>query len=328
MGRGASGTLGAVSAAVSASAVLAVEDATRLFDGTKGLRGVSLTLAPGTLYGLLGPNGAGKTSLIRAICGRLALTAGRVVLDGRDPIRDKAARAALGLVPQQLAIHRELTVRENLQVFGRLAGVPAALLQERVAWGLGWADLEPRADDLARTLSGGMQRRLNLLAGVLHKPRVLLLDEPTVGVDPDARLRLHALLEQLRDEGMAVLLTTHDLDEAARLSDSIGFIVDGRMCAEGSLEDLIEQTLGGAQHLEVVLTAAPGDDAASRLQSLGLRPSQDRTRWLGLREGGMGTLGEVERALQSAGVTPRRVTVIEPGLREVFLHVTGRELER
>jgi ABC-2 type transport system ATP-binding protein len=277
---------------------------------------------------LLGPNGAGKTSLIRAVCGRLALTAGRVAIDGRDPATDRSARAALGLVPQQLAIHKDLTVRENLRVFGRLAGVSADRLEERVAWGLDWADLAPRADDLVRTLSGGMQRRLNLLAGVLHEPSVLLLDEPTVGVDPDARLRLHALLEQLRDGGMAVLLTTHDLDEAARLSDRIGFLVDGRLCAEGPLEQLIEQALGSAQHLEVVLAVAPDADAAQRLQSLGLSPSQDLTRWLGLREGGLGTLGEVERALQAAGVAPRRVTLIEPGLREVFLHVTGRELER
>ncbi|MDJ0521798.1 MAG: ABC transporter ATP-binding protein, partial [Planctomycetota bacterium] len=168
----------------------------------------------------------------------------------------------------------------------------------------------------------------NLVAGVLHEPRVLLLDEPTVGVDPDARLRLHALLEQLRDDGMAVLLTTHDLDEAARLSDTIGFIVDGRLRAEGTLDKLVERTLGGAQHLEVVLHAAPEPDAAARLEALGLRASQDPARWLGLREAGMGTLGEIERALGEIGLHARRVTLIEPGLREVFLHVTGRELER
>lgn len=308
--------------------VLEIRDATRRFDDTKGLLGVGLSLAAGQVHGLLGPNGAGKTSLIRAICGRLRLTEGSVHLAGRDPAADRAARRALGLVPQQLALHRELTVRENLHVLGRLAGVSRADIGGRVAWGLDWADLQDRADDLVDTLSGGMQRRLNLVAGVLHRPRVLLLDEPTAGVDPDARLRVHALLEQLRDDGMAVLLTTHDLDEAARLSDRIGFLVDGRLRAEGTLDELVARAFGGARHLEVVLAKPPTEAIAARLDALGLHASQDPGRWLGLRHEGLGTLGAVEAALQEAGASLRRVTLIEPTLREVFLHVTGRELER
>lgn len=310
------------------TAVLTVEDATRLFDGDKGLGGVSLALEPGAIYGLLGPNGAGKTSLIRAICGRLRLANGSVRLQGRDPAAERDARRELGLVPQRLALHQELTVRENLDVLGRLAGVGLDAIKERVEWGLSWADLADRADDRAHTLSGGMQRRLNLVAGVLHKPAVLLLDEPTVGVDPDARLRVHALLEQLREDGMAILLTTHDLDEAARLSDRIGFLVDGKLRAEGTLDELIAEAFDGAQHLEVVLTDPPAEDVAARLQAQGLHASQDPSRWLGLRKGGLGTLGEVETALTDAGAHAHRVTLIEPGLREVFLHVTGRELER
>ena len=312
----------------SPTACLRIEDATRLFDDAKGLGGVSLDLTPGSIYGLLGPNGAGKTSLIRAICGRLRLTSGRIALDGRDPAAEREARRALGLVPQRLALHQELTVRENLTVLGRLAGVGAGDIAARVDWGLGWAGLAERADDLVRTLSGGMQRRLNLVAGVLHRPRVLLLDEPTVGVDPDARLRVHALLEQLRDDGMAILLTTHDLDEAARLSDRIGFLVEGRLRAEGTLAELVADAFDGAQHLEVVLAAAPDVATSERLEALSLRASQDPARWLGSRTGGLGTLGEVETALAEAGAHATRVTVIEPGLREVFLHVTGRELER
>lgn len=311
-----------------APAVLAVEDARRLFDGDKGLAGVSLALEPGAIYGLLGPNGAGKTSLIRAICGRLRLTAGRVRLAGRDPAADRDARRALGLVPQRLALHHELTVRENLDVLGRLAGVGAGEIAARVDWGLDWADLADRADDRVETLSGGMQRRLNLVAGVLHRPAVLLLDEPTVGVDPDARLRVHALLEQLRDDGMAILLTTHDLDEAARLSDRIGFLVDGELRAEGTLDELVAGAFDGAQHLEVVLEEAPNETVAARLDALGLHASQDPGRWLGLRHGGLGTLGDVETTLVDAGARLSRATLVEPGLREVFLHVTGRELER
>ena len=308
--------------------MLAVHDAERVYDGVHGLHGVSLALVPGELYALLGPNGAGKTSLIRAICGRLRLTAGGVRIDGRDPATDAGARSVLGLVPQRVAVHPDLTVRENLGVLGRLAGVTAADLRERVAWGLGWSGLTERAGDLARSLSGGMQRRLNLVAGVLHRPRVVLLDEPTVGVDPDARLRLHALLEQLRDDGVALLLTTHDLDEAERLSDRIGFLVEGRMQAEGTLDALRSHALGSAQHLELALAAPPDDEAQAGLAALGLRASHDPQRWLGLREAGMGTLGAVEAAVADLGLGIRQVTLVEPGLREIFLHVTGREIDR
>ncbi len=298
-----------------------------MFEGDRGLRGVSLDVAPGRIFGLLGPNGAGKTSLIRAICGRLRLTGGAVSLDGRDPSQDRGARGALGLVPQRVAVHQELTVRENLEVLGRLAGVAASDIAERVRWGLEWSDLAPRAKDLARTLSGGMQRRLNLVAGVLHKPRVLLLDEPTVGVDPDARLRLHALLERLRDEGMALLLTTHDLDEASALCDEIAFLVDGQVRATGTLDDLVRQAFDGAQHLEVLLDAPPPEEAQVQLQALGLRASRDPARWLGARQGGLGTLAEVERTVRELSLPVRQVTLVEPRLREVFLQLTGREFD-
>jgi len=317
-----------VTTAAPPPALLAVDDATRLFEGDTGLRGVSLSLRAGAVYGLLGPNGAGKTSIIRAICGRLALSAGRVQLDGRDPAADREARRALGLVPQQLALHRDLTVRENLEVLGRLAGVSREAIADRVAWGLAWAGLEARAGDRTRTLSGGMQRRLNLVAGVLHEPRVLLLDEPTVGVDPDARLRVHALLEQLRDGGMAILLTTHDLDEAARLSDTLGFLVDGRLRAEGTLPELVHASFGTARHLEVVLEAAPEAPTVARLEALDLHASQDPSRWLGRQAGGMESLAGIEQALTASGARLRRVTLVEPGLREVFLQITGRELDR
>lgn len=314
-------------AAAAAVAALTVRDATRLFGSARGLRGVSLSLRAGEIYALLGPNGAGKTSLVRAICGRLRLEAGSVVFAGGEQAGSLAARRALGLVPQRIALHADLTVRENLALFGRLAGLPSRDVRARVDEALDRAGLASRADDLLRTLSGGMQRRLNLVAGILHRPRVLLLDEPTVGVDPDARLRVHALLEHLRDSGMAVLLTTHDLDEAERLSDRIGFLVDGRLEAEGTLDRLVADTLGMARHLEVVLASAPDAAAAGGLRALDLQPSQDTARWLGKREGDVSTLGPIERSVRDLGLSVRQMTLVEPGLREVFLHLTGRELD-
>jgi ABC-2 type transport system ATP-binding protein len=147
-------------------------------------------------------------------------------------------------------------------------------------------------------------------------------------VDPDARLKLHALLEQLRADGVGVLLTTHDLDEAERLCDRIGLLVDGRLQAEGSLTELLREALGADKHLELALREPPPDDARAGLSALGLEPSRDPSRWIGRRAEGAGTLGGVERAVRDLGLALRQVTLVEPGLREVFLHVTGRELDR
>ena len=308
-----------------AAAPLVIEELVRVFPGDRGLRGVSLSVGPGSIYALLGPNGAGKTSLIRAICGRLRPTSGRVAVLGHDPLARPATRRALGLVPQQLALYGELTVRENLRVFGRLAGIAKADIADRIAWGLDWAELEARAEDRVDTLSGGMRRRLHLVVGVLHEPKLLLLDEPTVGVDPDARMRLHDLLARLRDEGMALLLTTHDLDEAAYLSDRIGLLVDGRLRAEGRLEGLIATTYGEDRHLELLLAEAPDEGARKLLAARGLDVTRDPKRWLGRHQGAYEVLDTIEAELRAEGLGVRELQLREPGLREVFLQTTGEE---
>lgn len=308
-------------------APLAVADAARVFGGDRGLKGVSLQVPAGCIYGLLGPNGAGKTTLIRAICGRLRLEGGQVTLLGKDPLSEPETRRWLGLVPQQIALYADLTVRENLLVFGRLAGLSRPEIGARVAWGLAFAELEQRADDRVSTLSGGMRRRLHLMAGVLHEPKVLLLDEPTVGVDPDARLRLHALLDSLRSQGMAILLTTHDLDEAAALSDRIGFLVDGRLRAEGAVKDLIAEAYGADRHLEILLHGEPDDAGRSHLATLDLQASRDPKRWIGRCRSGLEELASIEAGCQEAGLSVQELGLREAGLREVFLSLTGREFD-
>jgi ABC-2 type transport system ATP-binding protein len=169
------------------SAVIDVRDVHRSFGDRRALFGVSLTVRRKEIYLLLGPNGAGKSSLVRAICGRLALDRGTVRVGGDDPRRHRKARRGLGLVPQEIALYAELTTRQNLEIFGRLAGVSRTDLPGAVDDALSWAGLESRRDDRVGYLSGGMQRRLNMAAGMIHRPDVLILDEPTVGVDPEAR---------------------------------------------------------------------------------------------------------------------------------------------
>ncbi len=213
--------------------LLTVRDARKSFGSTPALQGASLALDAGELLGLLGPNGAGKTTLVRAI-------AGRVRLDGGDD-RARGAGAAAG-EPARRARRRSagdrastplLTARENLEVFGRLHGLSRQALPERVAWALVLDRPRARADEPVKRFSGGMHRRLNIACGVLHEPRVVLLDEPTVGVDPQSRERIYEMLAALRDAGASLLLTTHQLDEAEDLCDRIVIIDHGRVVGLG-----------------------------------------------------------------------------------------------
>ena len=310
------------------SPVLVVENARRAFGARQALAGVGLTLRRGELYALVGRNGAGKTTLIRAICGRARLDAGSVRLDGVDPATDPAARRRLGLVPQEIALYPDLTALENLEILGQLAGLPAAEARRRAHEALTWIGLADRAKSRVATLSGGMKRRVNIAAGVLHDPALLLLDEPTVGVDPQARERIHEMLASLRARGMAILLTTHDLDQAALLADRIGILDDGVLRAEGTLAQLIATTLGHAREITVRLAAPPSGDAQRAvLAQLGLAPDPaDPARLAGLVAGDLADALAAGRRLAEAGLSAAELSVREPSLYGVFFHVTGKEL--
>jgi len=308
--------------------VLVVDAARRSFGERRALDGVSLAIGPGELYALVGRNGAGKTTLIRAICGRVRLDSGVIRLDGADPARDPAVRRCLGLVPQEIALYPDLTVLENLEVLGRLAGLSAGDARRRAAEAVSWIGLSERARHRVSTLSGGMKRRINIAAGILQEPRLLLLDEPTVGVDPQARERIHEMLATLRARGMAILLTTHDLDQAALLADRIGILDEGRLRAEGTLAQLLERTLGQARQLTVRL-AAPATDEGQRalLAAVGLvADAADPARLSGLVAGDMADALAAGRRLADAGLLPTELSVREPSLYGVFFHLTGKEL--
>ncbi len=307
-------------------APLDIAGAARAFGTRRALDGLSLSLGAGEIYALLGPNGAGKTSLIRAISGRLRLDAGSVRILGRDP-RETEARRQLGLVPQAIALYPDLTLRENLEVLGRLAGVSASQIHARVDFALRATLLESRAQSRASELSGGMQRRANLAAGTLHAPRVLLLDEPTVGIDPPSREGIHDMLRDLRARGTAILLTTHDLDQAAELADRVGILVDGQIRAEGTASGLVRDVLGGARELRVTLAADPADTARAALAREGLAPSADVRAWSGPLAGDMEALAALGHRLAHAQVGVAEIRLREPDLRSVFFRVAGRELD-
>ncbi len=302
---------------------LEVTEARKRFGTVEALRGVSLSVAPGEWLALLGPNGAGKTTLVRALAGRVRLDAGELALLGKPlppPGAGRSdARAALGVVPQEIALYPLLTARENLQVFGRLHGVTGSRLRERVAWALEWTGLGDRAKERVKNFSGGMKRRLNLACGVLHEPRVVLLDEPTVGVDPQSRARIHDMLQGLRDAGAALLLTTHQLEEAEGRCDRIVIMDHGREIAHGTLSELIARTVGARRRVTVTLDHPPETPVPGLANGEGpvLRGEVDDVA---------GELSALLARVSAAGCHVRDLEVRPPSLQSVFLHLTGREL--
>ncbi len=228
------------------------------FGSHKVVDGVGFSIAAGETYGLIGPNGAGKTTTISMLTGLMRPDAGEVVISGEhlDPSALEIKRH-IGLVPQDIALYPDLSARENLVFFGRLQGLDRSLLRQRIDAVLEMVGLVDRADDRVDTYSGGMKRRINIAVGLIHEPRILILDEPTVGVDPQSRNAIMGAIEDLGAEGLAVLYTTHYMEEAERLCDRIGIIDQGRLIAEGTSRDLIDQTEGAAD-LEAVFLALTG----------------------------------------------------------------------
>jgi ABC-2 type transport system ATP-binding protein len=219
---------------MAAATLITMDRVTKRYEQTVVLDGFSLEVRRGEAFGLLGPNGAGKSTLMQLMAGVLLPDAGRITLrlgeQSCDPCTP-STRMAIGLVPQELAIYPNLTAAENLKFFGSLYGLRGAELARRVRWGLGLADLGTRADARANTFSGGMQRRLNIACAVLHEPELLLLDEPTVGVDPQSRNHIFETIEALKQEGMTLIHSTHLMDEAERLCDRIAIIDHGKLLA-------------------------------------------------------------------------------------------------
>jgi len=222
--------------------ILEVEGLVYAYGERRAVDGVDFSIARGEVFGFLGPNGAGKTTTLACVSGLLSSFTGEIRFAGRafTPGRRAEDRRRLGVVPQEIALYSELTGRENLELFGRLYGLEGLELSTAVERGLELAGLEQRAGDRVSTYSGGMKRRLNVVAGDLHRPELLLLDEPTVGVDPQSRNHIFESLFALRDQGRTLVYTTHYMEEAQRLCDRIAILHEGRILAVGTREELAE----------------------------------------------------------------------------------------
>ena len=309
-----------------ARVVLAARDLRKRYGTIEAVRGVSLEIHEGETYGLLGPNGAGKTTTISMICGLLARDGGEVHLDGAPiDVGAVAAKAGIGYVPQELAIYPDLTAKENLVFFGRLYGLSGTRLKTRIGEVLALIGLTERANDRTDTYSGGMQRRLNIGIGLLHQPRLLLLDEPTVGVDPQSRNAILESIAKLGKQGMAILYTTHYMEEAERLCDRVGIIDAGEIRAEGTQRELVAM-VGEQDTVRLTVTGdVPGAAAdVAKVRGVVRADAKDNTIEILVADARQVLPRLIDAAEVRADV--KGVDVVEPDLEAVFLHLTGRAL--
>ncbi|MEM9304289.1 MAG: ABC transporter ATP-binding protein [Pseudomonadota bacterium] len=287
------------------------------FGHRRVLDGVDLTLGAGQRVALLGANGAGKSTLLRAICGRVPVT-GRALLDGHRA-GTAGARALLGVIPQRLSLFRELTVRENLVAFGGFQGLSSSTASERATGLLAWIGLEDRSGDHVAKLSGGMQRRLSIACGVIHAPRLLLADEPTVGVDAASRRQIERLLADQRAAGTTILEATHDLATIDDRYDAVAILARGRIATFGSTSTLLRRC-GDLPHDTRITLASTAPTLASvpgfRLEGNVLR-------------GAIGDVaGELEALLarlRASGTGVQDVQVQPPGIEQIIAHLTHAE---
>jgi len=306
--------------------MIRVEELHKSYGQTMAVDGISFEARPGEIYGLLGPNGAGKTTTISIISGLLKADKGAVLVDGR-PMSPGAAevKKQMGVVPQEVALYDELTARENLSFWGGLYGLRGSRLKERVNEVLKLIGLLDRAGDRVKTYSGGMKRRLNLGVGLVHEPQVILLDEPTVGVDPQARIGILDVIRELAGRGRTVLYTTHYMQEAEELCHRLGIMDHGRILAEGSVAELKKMvgegevvTVQGSFTAEEMRLSLDGN-AAVHAVSL-----EDNQAMLSVRGDSSST--RLLQDLLGRSLAIEEISVREPSLEQVFIKLTGREL--
>jgi ABC-2 type transport system ATP-binding protein len=303
-------------------AVLRLAKATRRYGNRAALDQVDLELEEGEVYALIGRNGAGKSTLAKAAIGALALDEGSVRVLGADPSRGRDVRREIGVAPQEIALYLHLTVAENLDVFAALAGISRAGRVSAVARAMDETVCAERANERLGNLSSGWRRRANLAAAIVHRPRLLVLDEPTEGLDTETWLILRRLIDRLRADRTAILLITHNAEDVAVLADRLGVMEAGRLMVEGRPAELMARAFGGRTELVVRLSAtAPSVEPI--LTARGLAASDQGLCWSGMVVDALAQAREIEMALRSVDVELRELAVHPPGLDALIDWATG-----
>jgi ABC-2 type transport system ATP-binding protein len=322
--------------------ILIAKDLRKTFGDNDAVKGISFNVLRGEIFSLLGPNGAGKTTTINMLSCLIEPTGGTAEIAGHPiPGDTLAVRRAIGVVPQEIALYDALTARQNLEFWGRLYDMSGQALNRRIDEALELVGLSDRAKDKVKTFSGGMKRRINIAAGLLHRPQLLFMDEPTVGIDPQSRRRILDMIKELRDGGTTILYTTHYMEEAEELSDRVGIIDQGKLIALGTQDELTKVVdeqetlrLHLGEEAAMALAAANGSPALSddgRIDLFGDLPgvigaaAVDHQIVVNVADAGEALPGVVGRA-NEAGLHVRSIDIQEPNLEAVFLHLTGRGL--
>jgi ABC-2 type transport system ATP-binding protein len=307
--------------------MLKVENLVKRYGERVALAGVSLEIEDGAFYGLLGPNGAGKSTFMNCVTGFTRRDGGTISLAG-EPFREDDApqRRLYGLVPQEIALYDTLTAEENLRVFGELCGVRGRALAARADELLDLVGLTDRADSLVRTFSGGMKRRLNIAASLVHSPRLLYCDEVTVGVDPQSRSAIFTLLENLNRQGVTIVYTTHYMEEAERLCHKTAIIDRGQVLAEGTLPELLSLLPRGRSLRWTPAPSLVGEQFADEAAAFGTVTRDEAGRWVELAPRDNFDAGGFFAKAQRAGLSVWDFTIRRGTLEDVFLSLTGRKL--
>lgn len=303
--------------------MIQLNNVNKSFKTVNALKDVSLQINKGEFFGLLGPNGAGKSTTMNLLIGYLSADSGSILINGEEvKTTELNFRKEIGFVPQSIALYDELSAVENLRIFGSLYDLPKAALKEEINSYLNAVGLYERRKEEVRNFSGGMKRRLNLITALLHKPKVLLCDEPTVGVDPQSRNAIFDFLEKLNSDGLTIVYTTHYMEEAERLCNRVAIIDSGKIIALGTPDELL-QMLPTSEHIYIT----KNDVTASSLnvfKSYG--EIADNTERYELRLNKEAKLSSFFGALESANVNTQNVTIQKPTLEELFLNLTGKRL--
>lgn len=306
--------------------MLKIAHLSKSFDSIKAVDDISLEVKKGEIFGLLGPNGAGKTTTISMIASLLRPDTGKIYIDSLDTETDlKKIKKMMGVVPQEMAFYEELSAKENLIFWGKLQGVGRKTLEERIRFYLEKTGLLGRENDPLKKYSGGMKRRINLIIGLIHQPKLLLLDEPTIGIDVQTRLNIYEIIKEASSQGTTILYTTHNLQEAEELCHRIGIMDQGKILAEGTLTELIK--IVGEKDIALISGDFSAETGRKILSSL------KETTVISLEDGkiilSLDASKKIPVLLQDffkEGISIDDVSIKQPNLESVFLKLTGKEL--
>ena len=294
--------------------MISIENLEKRYGDMKAVDSLTFNISKGETFGLLGPNGAGKSTTINMIVGILKPDAGSITINGKSDPTQKEIRRQIGNTPQALAIYEDLSAEENLTFFGKLYNINGSKLKERVKYALELVGLTNRKNDRANTFSGGMQRRLNLAAAIIHEPTILLFDEPTVGVDPQSRNFIFENIEQMKTEGKTIIYTTHYMEEAERLCDRVAIIDHGKILALDTVDKLID-AYGGKS---TIIAELPASYNKSNIEDFDVVDNKIILE--------TETPLEIVKRLSNLDITFNSIHIKRPDLEKVFLNLTGRRL--